>query len=254
MKVCIFFLIFSIGLVAVAQKNDLQNWNSISAKISLGKKTDLHISELGSFSPANNFQLNFAQTHFGLNYKISRNFSLRAGDQVNYIPDSNRSWRNRIYLRGTFDYNLDKMLKAEHSLQFEVHDKNEHRYSQRIIFINGLSLRKRFSAPRLRPSVSYWLYYNVGGTGVQYYDEAGKPIASQTPDGFHRGRLFITLNSKISEHVRLSLFYINQQEFNLFTAPNRNINVVNPATGKISKAYDNFNAIGLSIQFVFGKD
>ena len=238
------FIIFC-STKLIAQKNNLQSWNSVSAKISLSKKTDLSIGQLASFSPDNNFQLNFTQTQLRLSYEISKIFSVMAGDQLNYLPGSTNSLRNRVFFRGTIDNKLSRLLKAEHAAQVEFHDKNEHRYSQRFIFINELSTRKRFSALRLRPSVSYWLYYNQGGTPIQYYDKTGSPTVSQTPDGLHRGRLFLTLNSKISNHVRLSAYYMAQQEFNLFTPEYRAINVANPATGKISRSYDDFNAIGL---------
>ena len=252
----ILILVFngSYNTKSIAQKNNLQSWNSVSAKIPLSKKTDLSISQFASFSPGNNFQLNFTQTQLRLNYEISKIFSVMAGDQLNYLPGSTNSLRNRVFIRGTVENKFSRLLKAEHAMQVEFHNKNEHRYSRRFIFINELSTKKRFSVLRLRPSASYWLYYNQGGTPMQYYDKTGAPTVSQTPDGLHRGRLFLTLNSKISNHFRLSAYYLIQQEFNLFTSENRNINVANPGTGKISRAYDDFNAIGLSLQVVFGKD
>lgn len=255
-KTCIILLIINTlcSIEATAQKNNFQSWNSISAKIALSKKTDLHISELGSFSPSTNFQLNFTQTQLGLSYDINRVFSILGGDQLNYIPNSSRSLRNRIFFRGTVNNKLSKVFKAEHGLQVEFHDNNEHNYSKRLILINKLSMRKRFSPLHLQPSISYWLYYNMGGRVIQYYDRTGTATVLQTPDGFHRGRLIISLNSKISKTVRLSVYYLNQKEFNLFSSSDRNINIVNPTTGKIIRPYNDFNAIGLSLQFVFGKD
>lgn len=251
----IFILIISTcwGTNALAQKNNFQNWNSVGAKIALSKKTALHISELGSFLPSNNFQLNFTQTQIGLSYNVSKIFSLMGGDQLNYIPNSSRSLRNRIFFRGSVNTKLSTVFKTEHALQVEFHDKNERNYSKRLIFINKVSLRTRFSPLHLQPSVSYWLYYNIGGRKIQYYDETGNVTALQTPDGFHRGRLFISLNSKINKTLSLTVYYLNQQEFNLFTSANRNINFVNPTSGKIIRPYNNFNALGLSLQFLIGK-
>ena len=241
-------------LQASAQNTDYQSWNAVSAKISLGKKSDLSISELVSLSPANNFEPDFFQTAIGLSYDLNKKVTVKVGDQLNYIVNSSRPLRNRVFISTSFNNRFSRYIRAEHAIQFEMHDKNESRYAQRLIFRNSLSLRKRFSALKLQPSVSYWLYYNMGGTPIQYYNKDGSTAMSQTPDGFHRGRLYFTLNSKLSKVVRLSAYYMIQKEFNLFSAEFRNINELNPVTGNISRPFDDGKTIGLSLQFVFGRD
>lgn len=232
-----------------AQQKPLQNWNSVGITIPTGKKTDFRFNELGSFIPSNGYSLLFAQTMAAISYDVTKHFSLKFGDALNYIPGSTNSLRNRIFVKGTIDNKFSEVLKAEHSLQFELHDKNETRYHERIIFINRLSLRHRFSPLNLRPSLSYSLYYNIGGKTVQYFDKVGDPTVAQTPDGFHRGRFYAMLNSKISKHFQLNLYFMNQKEFNFLAPQNKQINVYNPSTGKLSRPYDNFNALGLSLQY-----
>ena len=249
----LFFLIL-VTLQAAAQNNDHQNWTSVSAKFSLSKKSDLSISELVSLSPANNFECNFFQTAIGLSYDINKKVTVKVGDQMNYVVNSSRPLRNRVFINTSFNNKFSRYVRAEHAIQFEMHDKNERRYAHRLIFRNSLNLRKRFSALKLYPSVSYWLYYNMGGAPIQYYNKDGSTATSQTPDGFHRGRLYFTLNSKLSKVVRLSTYYMIQREFNLFSAEFRNINEVNPVTGNISRPFDDGKVIGLSLQFVFGRD
>jgi hypothetical protein len=113
-----------------------------------------------------------------------------------------------------------------------------------------LALRKRLDFLHLLPSASYSLFYNMGGNPIQYYDaETGLATVKQTPDGFHRGRLMLNLNSKISDHFSLSVYYMAQREFNLLTPDARKINIVKPATGKLVRAFDDFNTAGLTLSY-----
>ena len=91
---------------------------------------------------------------------------------------------------------------------------------------------------------------NPGGNPVQYYDKSGLPSIKQTPDGLHRGRLIINLNSKINNILSISLYYINQKEFNL-GINSKGLNVVNPSTGKITRPFDNYQVAGLTFTFNF---
>jgi hypothetical protein len=247
------FLVFGHNPVS-AQQKQWQNWNSITIKVPMSKKIDFSLTELGSFTPSNDYSLNFTQTSAALSVDLTRQFSLKFGDQVNYIPGGTNKLRNRIFIRGSFDNKFNRILKAEHSLQAELHGKNETRYRQRFIFINRLTLRHRFSPLNLRPYVSYSLYYNMGGTPIQYYDNTGHATVEQTPDGFHRGRLYAGLNSKISNHVQLSLYYMSQSEFNFLTPEEKKINVLNPSTGMILRPFDDYNVIGLSLHFALNND
>lgn len=244
-------LLIVVGKLTSAQQKPWQNWNSVGITIPTDKKTDFSFSELGSFIPSAGYSLHFAQTTAAISHDLTKRFSLKFGDALNYIPGSTNSLRNRVFVRGSIDNKFSEILKAEHSIQFELHDKNETRYHERIIFTNRLSLRHRFSPLNLRPSLSYSLYYNIGGKVIQYFDKVGDPTIAQTPDGFHRGRLYAMLNSKVSKHFQLNAYYISQREFNFLTPENKQINVYNPSTGKISRPYDDFNALGLSLQFSF---
>ncbi|HWJ92029.1 MAG TPA: DUF2490 domain-containing protein [Flavisolibacter sp.] len=236
------------------QQKEWQNWNAIGFKIPIGKTVDLRLNELASLSPGNAYALKFAQSSAALSIDLTKTLALRFGDQLNYVPGSTNALRNRLFVQGSIENKFSRFLKAEHSLQAEFHNKTEARYHQRYIFTNSLSLRSRFSPLRLRPSVSYSLYYNVGGTPIQYYDQIGEPTVSRTPDGFHRGRFYARLNSRISTHVQLTLYYMNQSEFNFLTPDDKKINAFNPATGKISRPFEDYNVAGLSLQLSLGKD
>lgn len=239
---------------ASAQQKEWQNWNTVSLKIPVSKKLDFRITQLGSFDPSQGYSLNFAQTSAALSIDLTKKFSVKFGDQLNYIPGGANNLRNRIFVRGSFNNKFSRLLRAEHSLQAELHGKNESRYHQRLIFVNSLNLRNRFSPLNLRPYVSYALYYNMGGTPIQYYDKSGSPTIEQTPDGFHRGRFQAGLNSKISKHVQLVLYYMNQREFNFLSPEDKTINVLNPSTGEILRPFDNYNVMGLSLHFALNNE
>lgn len=232
-----------------AQSKEWQTWASINLKVPLSKKMTFSANQLASFSPKEAFAARFLQTSAAVSVGVNKNFSLRLGDQLNNIPGKSKRFRNRIYLRGTLSNKAVNFLKLSHSLQAELHDRNETRYRQRFILINKVSPRRRFSALSLRPSIAYSLYYNIGGDALQYYDKTGNPTVQQTADGLHRGRFSASLNSRISRHFQATIYYINQEEFNLLSSEHRNINVMNPSTGRISRPYNNFQAIGLTFQF-----
>ena len=236
-----------------AQEREWQNWNSVSLRIPVSKKVDFNLAEMLAFTPSDAYSLNFAQSTAAISVDITRRFAVKFGDQLNYIPGSAKPLRNRFFVQGSIANRFSKLLKSEHSLQAEFHSKAETRYQQRLIFTNNLSLRSRFSPLRLRPSVSYSLYYNIGGSALQYFDKTGNPTVMQSPDGFHRGRLSVRLNSRINGHVQLSVYYLNQSEFNLLGAEDKNMNVVDPSTGEVARPFDDYNAVGVSLLFSIKK-
>lgn len=237
-----------------AQQNDMQVWTGAGLEIQMSEKFDLDIKGMTSFIPADNFDLNFAQATMALSYDIAPNWKIDIGDQVNIIPASSRMVRNRIYTRGTYEFKFSEQFKSTHALQVEFHSANEIRYSERFILINSITTRHRLTALKLRPSISYWLYYNVGGDPIQYYDVNGDKMVSQSANGFHRGRLYLSLNSKISDHFRLGAYFMNQREFNFLTPEYRDINVLNPNSGNIARDFNNYNVAGLSLTFGIGNE
>jgi hypothetical protein len=156
---------------------------------------------------------------------------------------------NRFVLRGTYKIPLADVLNWSNSIQGEIHSSNEIRYRYRLIYITRLATKKRLDFLRLSPSASYSLFYNIGGDPIQYYDNNEVAIVNQTPDGFHRGRLSLNLNSKITRNMTLSVYYMMQREFNLFTDDYHNINIVNPVTGKTVRRFQDYNVIGTTLSF-----
>ena len=250
MRSIIFFLSLTLLLHPVSSfaQADWKNWNTAQLTLSFTKKLDLKLSHLRAFNISNGYSPDFNQSSVHLNYGLTKKIDLSAGYTFSgstSIADGG----SRVWAKGGYKLRLAKVLTWSNSLQGEIHDKGENRYHYRMIWQTRLSPRKRLDFLNLSPSISYSLFYNIGGTPINYYDKDGTVITRQTPDGFHRGRLMLSLNSKITKSFSVSLYYMHQQEFNLFSSDLRKINVVNPVTGKVARRFDNYNVAGLTLSY-----
>lgn len=245
-----FLSLLSLLLVvsAAQAQTEWRNWDAVNLTVSPTRQLDLRISHLRSYNITDSFNNNFNQSSAQLEYTFFKRLSVMGGGMITQFPTSGGS-TSRGYARISYRFPILKILSFSNGIQAEVHSASEKRYQKRLIYITRLGLQKRLPFLRLAPSVSYWLYYNIGGQPIQYYDASGVKLVKQTPDGFHRGRLFFNLNSKINRFISFTVYYAKQMEFNLFNSPVRAINVKNPTTGKITRAFDSYNIIGASLAF-----
>ncbi len=241
-------LLFSfISIVSISNgQTPWKNWDGASIDLSFAKKMDVSFNHLRTYDVPG-FQNNYNQTGANLGYDFTKNLSGKAGVTFTHFP-ANGITTSRVWLRGTYKLPIGETLNWFNGLQGEIHSANETRYSYRLIYQTRLATRHRVSFLKITPSVSYWLYYNIGGNAIQYYDESGSPLVQQTADGLHRGRFTINMNSKINQNISLNLYYLNQHEFNL---AGHDVNVVNPTTGKVSRPFNNYQVAGVSLAFSF---
>jgi hypothetical protein len=244
----IFFYLLN-STVAKAQ-TEWRNWNSVNVNASITRKLDISASHLRSYVLTNSFNNNFNQTTLQADYDLTKRISLRGAALLTTFPGQTNS-TIRFITRVSYNKRIFKKINWTSGLQLEYHSNNETRYRSRAILVTRFATRKRITPLRLSPSLSYLLFYNVGGDSIRYYDPAGNVIARNTPNGFHRGRLFINVNSKISNHLSLSVYYMRQSEFNLFTPPTRKMNVINPNNGRIIRPFDDYNVAGITLQYNF---
>jgi Protein of unknown function (DUF2490) len=230
-----------------AQK-DVKAWGAASFQLPAGKKSTLSIEHLRSYNTSKKWENEFNQVQGRLGIDLGHEIDLYVGDLITLTPGSNEI-KNRVFVRGTHKIKLGKTLRWQNGLQAEMHSKNESRYQYRFIVSSRFNLKKRFSALNLAPSVTGFVFYNIGGKELQYYDNNKQPVVKQAPDGFHRARLLFNLNSKINDRFNISLYYMVQREFNILNDANHNINYFNPVTGKIVRPFDNYNVAGLTLGF-----
>jgi len=243
----IFYLLCILSICDAAFAQEWKNWNSASLNLAFTKKLEVSASHLRSYTVFNSFTNGFNQTSFNLDYDFTKHFSVKAGYSVTKFPADTVS-APKYLLRATYKLPLAKTITWSNSLQGEMHSANTKNYNYRIIYITRFSPRHRLEFLRLSPSISYWLFYNIGGKSIQYFDESGSPLARNTPDGLHRGRFILNLNSKINNNLSLSLYYLNQHEFNL---TGNDLNVVNPRNGKIARPFRNYQVAGISLSLSF---
>jgi Protein of unknown function (DUF2490) len=244
---CTALLLLCSSTILTTAQTEWQNWNGIAVSANLTKKLSARINHTRSYSLSNKYENLFNQTAIQFSYDLPKRFDVQAG--VQFIkPVSAKETRTRIYARIAHTLRVSEKFNWTNSLRVETNSKNENRFRNRIIVTTRLGLRKRLELLNLAPSVSYSLFYNIGGNPISYYDKDAQLIARQTPDGFHRGRFTLNLNSKLNNTLSISLYYMRQQEFNFLTPETRKMNIVNPRTNKTVRPFNNYNTLGVTAQ------
>jgi hypothetical protein len=248
------YLKISLLAIAIFLANPLQAqektrvWNTFSLGMPLTDKLDARVAYLHSTDITDEIKNNFNWYQVRLAYRINSTWSTRVGTAWLSIPSSNRT-TNRLFVNAIYRKKLNRRLVLRSGVQFETHSQEERRFDHRVILSNRLGLRKRLDFLGVAPSLTYSLFYNIGGGNIRYFNDEGEEIARKPANGFHRGRILANFNFKISDPIRLSLYYMHQHEFNLgFSATNK-INVLNPNTGRIQRPFNNYHVIGMSVSY-----
>ena len=239
------FIFILIGLNFSFGQSDWKTWDRASLNLGFSKKTDMELNHLRAYDMNKSFRNTFNQTGINLEHDITKRLSVKAGYKLTGFSSGSVS-ANRFLARATYKIRLAKVINWSNGLQGEANTASGKGNFYRVIYITRFAPRKRLNFLRLSPSVYYWLYYNIGGNSIQYFDEGGSQLAKETPDGIHRGRFILNLNSRINNSFSLSLYYLKQHEFNLV---GRDINIIDPDTGKIEKPFNNLQVAGLSLAF-----
>ncbi|MER3498676.1 MAG: hypothetical protein C4308_08625 [Chitinophagaceae bacterium] len=247
------FFIFLVFCSFSSYGQDWKNWNSLSVDLAFSKKLELGLSHLRSYNINDGYSNGFNQTSIDASYDFTKHFSVKTGFALTgFAADAVVS--QKYFGRATYKISFADAVNWNNGLQGEMHTASGKGNSYRIIYITRFGLKHRMSFLNLSPSIAYWLFYNIGGNAIQYYDESGSPLVKESPDGLHRGRFIWNLNSKINKNLSLSLFYMNQHQFNLL---GNDINVVNPGTGKVTRPFKNYQVAGglsLSLAFICTKN
>jgi hypothetical protein len=247
-----FLKLFSLLIPVIFFKNadaqtEWQNWNGITVSGPLTDKLSAKIGHTRAYSLSNKYENTFNQNQFQFSYELNNKWDIQSGVQL-ITPDSSKDTRTRVYLRAAHITRISRKVNWTNSLRIETNSKNENRFRQRIKISSRLGLRKRLNVLNLAPSITYSLFYNIGGGPLRYYDENAQLVARQSPDGFHRSRLTINLNSKLTKYLSVSLYYMRQQEFNFLSAETRKINITDPVRNRVLRPFNNYNTLGITAQ------
>lgn len=238
-----------LGATAGYAQNDLEYWNTNQLQLSLSERLDIQAGHTIAYNLSKHFRNEFNQSTIRVRYDVTKRFSATAGFILGSFSLTEGS--NRLLVRGTYKSRIADALTWSNALQAEVHSAKEYRYKYRLIYITRLAPRRRFDFLHLYPSVSYSLFYNIGGKPIQYYDAGGKPLQKNTPDGFHRGRLSFNLNSKINRYISFTLYYMMQREFNFLSGEHNKMNIPHPVKNSTIRPFNNYNVIGSTLAISF---
>ena len=234
-----------------AQNNDLRMWNNLGLNVPLTDKADLRFSYLRSYKLEEGIKNNFNSFSVRFAYDVTKDWDVRTAFVWRSSPNSEEV-RRRLFLQGTHRTRLADVFSWRNGARLEWNSSNENNYRYRVHLFTRIGPRKRLKFLKLSPSVSYTLFYNIGGNPIQYYDEEGDRTVKQAPNGFHRGRVNFRLNSRVTRHLRLTVNYMIQREFNFLVGEYREINVVNPRNGKVRRRFRNYEVIGFSVSYILG--
>ena len=253
MKLILPGFFISVFTLPTFAQSEWRNWNAIHLKVPIMKKLDASVGHLRTYDMTNSFSNSFNQSNIEFSYDINKKWSAETGVLFMSTPNSGNT-TTRFYLEGTYKSRLGDKITWHNRVHWEINSANETRFHERIVLSTRFGLRKRLDFLKLSPSIRYSLYYNLGGSQVQYYDAALNPVVLQSPNGFHRGRLLINFNSKITKQISVSLFYLNQKEFNFLTGQYKEVNYFDPVKQRIRKPFNDYNAIGVTLNITLGKE
>ncbi|MFM9909870.1 MAG: DUF2490 domain-containing protein [Chitinophagaceae bacterium] len=240
---------FFLGsILSIKAQNEWRGWGGAGLTLSLTKKLDLRLNHLRSYNLNSRVENGFNQSSMSLNYDLTKRISVLGGYMLTAFPSGSES-TSRGYTRLSYRMPIAKLINWSNGLQAEYHSTTETRFRYRFIYITRLSNKKEIPFMHLTLSASYWLYYNLGGNEIRYFDKSGAVLTRHSPDGFHRGRLYLNVATKVVKGLTFTIYYMKQTEFNLFSSEFRKMNVVNPTTGKTSRSFDSYNVAGLGLLY-----
>lgn len=198
-------------------------------------------------------RFSYLEQTFGVSYTLSRN--IRVGFSHNPIiifrTEKPNYWKHRW--QSNFHYRIDvKKVRLTHSLAFEYFSKLETKYRARILYTFRLQADERTEIlpdVKIAPYAAFRLYYNIGGDPIDQFSETGSFLHEKAPYGLHRLRLFAGISARIKKAWFVSPYILFQQEFNTDFSRTHAMNVENPETGSIKRAFKNYFAFGISTRY-----
>lgn len=239
--------LLSLNLSAQDLTNDVKSWLGYSLNIKVGKRFKAKVGQLYSFD-INSSRFGFAQTNFVFVYKLAtRNYL-----QLEY---SNSQYRWYSYLRKlgfsenvlglvgyqrlTLNYNgnhnlfkNNKCFRLKHSVSAQFFFPQPVKHRIRFVYTARLYYSNPKWPLKIKPFFANSLHYYLGGRPITYYNNQGRIIAYNSPDGFHRIRLKTGSSLAPLKKVpfTITLYIVFQWEFNNYLFPNRSLNYKKPAT------------------------
>ena len=250
----IFSLVLSVFVIVPIHGQtegvSLKSWLTLGLGVELLEDMDLSVGrqyglEIEPIDPS------FFQDNLSLSYRINRTFGVQAGVTNTQVYLSGGGKKQKLRYYGVINLNQRSGIwRIAHGLRFEQHTAAETRYSSRILYSLTIRPKSTWISKdwRLTPFADFDLYYNLGGNPISQYDERGEKVGKMAPYGFHRARFKLGVSAKPWRNFKLTLYGMYQREFNTPHAIRHfhQINVENPNSGNVSRAFSNYFVVGLS--------
>ncbi len=253
----IILLFTAFNCSAQSSQRPIKIWYSLGVS---GKVTDeltINFGRMYSYD-TEPYGQGYFQNTVGLYYRSLKHLSFSAGyTQTNILREEKPNLKkNRFYGAVSWKSKWD-IWRISNAVKLEKHGSKEKKYNYRVIYSFYVRPRSDLIVPKIRltPFFSSQFFYNIGGKPISQYDMEGNKLGKFEPNGWHRLRLRTGFYIKPIKHLKLTFYGIYQKEFNTGWAVknHRQINVQNPKSGNISRAYKNYFVLGVSAKYYLPK-
>lgn len=248
----ILYIIISLSICNSLSAQDLapgfKSWATLGLDMRVSKKSSIAISNLTSIDNRS-FTLGFMQTNAEMKVRLNNRFAINGGYKLSIfgIPGNIRLY-HRVFVAPSIKHDLG-IGTMSHTVNSEFHFPALRKYKYRLIYTIRYGVKLKFLPWKGKLYAKGELYYYLGGRPINYYSDNGDFIAKNSPNDFHRYRTGLGLRMKPSRNLRLSVYYMWQQEINSGLNPTRNINVPNSGGNKIQLPFNNYSVVGVFLGY-----
>ncbi len=244
---------FSFSINSQITETDHQMfWGSFGLHKKLSKDVSLNYYQINSFN-LNTGQINFIQSDIGLNLKLANHWSTG----INYTPTfsidniaGNQLVYHRLSAKLKFRHKIVRHLYMKNYLVAEYHFTQRAKWQERFYFRFDLEYKNKHKMPwKLKPYISQKLYWYQNGRLLQYYNPNGDKTLLASPNGLHAYRLKTGFKLYPSEKWSFNFYFLKQKEFNTKLFGSKDINNLNPNSGRIRRSFYDFKVWGLSVGY-----
>ncbi len=236
---------YSFGQIFETENN--MTWLGVGVSKKLNEKFSINYFQNHSFDLTNGMNLNFIQPSLNLNYKVSKPLTISIGTKPTFLLNNNKQLIfHRLTGRVKYHVRVSKRIRSNISLNGEHHFDQRSKFQQRYFLRLDVYYRNTDLPWKLRPFFNQKLYWYANGRPLQYRDSEGDKTELKSPNGLHAYRWRMGIKLYPTKKMTISAYYMQQKEFNTTLFGTRNINDLNPNTGKIRRPFFDFSAIGIS--------
>jgi hypothetical protein len=249
----IILIIFFCTSITLVKAQDIESkfihFYSFNLDYKLNEKVHLQVGELFSFKTGT-YNLQFTQFKLGGSYRFTERISSDIYFKPMLFKGSSRDiWYQR--LSASFNYRSTIFtLPLKNTLTAEWFSPQLQKYRYRFIYSIKLYFKNKFLPLRATPYLRGQLYYYLDGKPLNYWDENGETLlARNSPNDFHRYRLSAGIRFRPAKHFYVTLYYIQQEEFNTTFTKYRQLNILNKSQTAIKYPFNDYQVLGLSLTY-----